>query len=101
MGKYPIVIKSWQNNWYNLSTYFKYSAQIRKLIYTTNPIKGFHRGIRKCTKTKGAFASENALFKLIFCAIKNITAKWNLLIQNWALTISQLYIYFIFISLIE
>lgn len=92
--KYPMVIKSWQNNWENLTSYFKYSADIRRLIYTTNPIEGFHRQIRKYTKTKGAFTSENALFKLIFCAINNITAKWNQPLQNWALTISQLDIYF-------
>lgn len=92
--KYPMVIKSWQNNWEHLSTYFKYSADIRKLIYTTNPIEGFHRQVRKYTKTKGAFTSENALFKLMFCAIKNISAKWNQPVQNWALTISQLDIFF-------
>jgi transposase-like protein len=93
-AKYPMVIKSWQNNWEHLSTYFKYSAEVRKLIYTTNPIEGFHRQVRKYTKTKGSFTSENALFKLIFCAINQITAKWTMPIPNWALTISQLDIYF-------
>ena len=89
-----MVIKSWQNNWDKLTTYFKYSSDVRRLIYTTNPIEGFHRQVRKYTKTKGAFTSENALFKLIFCAINNITAKWNQPLPNWALTISQLDIYF-------
>jgi transposase-like protein len=92
--KYPMVIKSWQTNWENLSAYFKYSPEIRKLIYTTNPIEGFHRQIRKYTKTKGAFTSDNALFKLVFCAIKQISKKWDQPLQNWALTISQLDIYF-------
>jgi transposase-like protein len=92
--KYPMVIKSWKNNWDNLTTYFKYSSDVRRLIYTTNPIEGFHRQVRKYTKTKGAFTSENALFKLIFCAISNIALKWNQPLQNWALTISQLDIYF-------
>jgi putative transposase len=92
--KYPMVIKSWQQNWEHLATYFKYSNEIRRLIYTTNPIEGFHRQIRKYTKTKGAFTSENALFKLVFCAIKQITQKWNMPIPNWALTISQLDIFF-------
>lgn len=92
--KYPMVIKSWQQNWENLSTYFKYSADVRKMIYTTNPIEGFHRQVRKYTKTKGAFTSENALFKLVFCAISKITAKWNMPLQNWPLTVSQLDIYF-------
>jgi putative transposase len=85
--KYPMVIRSWHENWENLSTYFKYSTEVRRLIYTTNPIEGFHRQVRKYT-------SENALFKLVFCAIKQITAKWNMPVPNWALTISQLDIYF-------
>jgi putative transposase len=68
-------MKSWNNNWDNLSSHFKYSSDIRKLIYTTNPIEGFHRQVRKYTKTKGAFTSENALYKLIFCAIKQIGEK--------------------------
>lgn len=93
-AKYPMVIKSWNNNWSNLSTYFKYSDQVRKLIYTTNPIEGFHRQVRKYTKTKGAFTNENALFKLLYCAIKKITQKWNMPVPNWALTVSQLDIYF-------
>ena len=92
--KYPIVIKSRQNNWDNLTNYFKYSSDVRRLIYTTNPIEGFHRQVRKYTKTKGAFTSEGALFKLIFCAINNIAIKWNQPLHNWALTISQLDIYF-------
>ena len=92
--KYPMVIKSWQQNWDNLTTYFKYSSEVRRLIYTTNPIEGFHRQVRKYTKTKGSFTSENALFKLMFCAIKQITAKWNMPVPNWALAISQLDIYF-------
>lgn len=92
--RYPMVIKSWQQNWDNLSTYFKYSDEIRRLIYTTNPIEGFHRQVRKYTKTKGAFTSENALFKLVFCAINQISEKWNQPIHNWALIISQLDIFF-------
>lgn len=92
--KYPMVLKSWNNNWENLSTYFKYSQELRKLIYTTNPIEGLHRQIRKFTKTKGAFTSENALFKLVFCAINHASRKWTQPIHNWALTISQLDIFF-------
>ena len=92
--KYPMVIKSWQSNWEHLSHYFQYSGEIRKLIYTTNSIEGFHRQVRKFTKTKGAFTSETALFKLVYCAIQRITEKWTTPLQNWALTISQLSIYF-------
>lgn len=92
--KYPMVIKSWQSNWEHLSHYFQYSGEIRRLIYTTNAIEGFHRQVRKYTKTKGAFTSESALFKLIYCAIQKIAEKWTASLQNWALTISQLDIYF-------
>ena len=92
--KYPMVIKSWQSNWEHLSHYFQYSGEIRKLIYTTNAIEGFHRQVRKYTKTKGAFTSESALFKLIYCAIQKIAEKWTAALQNWALTISQLDVYF-------
>lgn len=92
--KYPMVIKAWQTNWENLTTYFKYSTDVRRLIYTTNPIEGFHRQVRKYTKTKGAFTSEDALFKLVFCAINGVSAKWDKPLPNWALTISQLDIYF-------
>ena len=92
--KYPMVIKSWQSNWEHLSHYFQYSGEIRRLIYTTNAIEGFHRQVRKYTKTKGAFTSESALFKLIYCAIQKIAEKWTAPLQNWALTISQLDVYF-------
>lgn len=92
--KYPMVIKSWQSNWDHLSHYFQYSGAIRKLIYTTNAIEGFHRQIRKYTKTKGAFTSETALFKIVYCAIERISEKWTTPLQNWALTISQLHVYF-------
>jgi putative transposase len=92
--KYPLVLKSWQTKRDYLSAYFKYSKEVRRSIYTTNPIEGFHRQVRKYTKNKGAFISENALFKLIYSALMQIKKKWNMPIQNWALTISQLDIYF-------
>ena len=93
-GKYPMVLRSWQNKWEALSNYFKYSADIRRLIYTTNAIEGFHRGIRKYTKSKGSFTSECALFKLIYSAYERIKSKWSHPIRNWAMIISQLDIYF-------
>jgi transposase-like protein len=93
--KYPLVLKSWNNNWHNLSGYFKYSAEIRKMIYTTNAVEGLHRQIRKVTKTKGSFTSQTALEKLIFMAIKNISKKWNNQpVQNWSLIVGQLDIFF-------
>ncbi|MCG8323612.1 MAG: IS256 family transposase, partial [Cytophagales bacterium] len=74
--KYPIVVQSWENNWEKLTTYFQYTAPIRKLIYTTNAVEGYHRQIRKVTKTKGAFTSDMALLKLVYLATKNIEKKW-------------------------
>ncbi|WP_281508800.1 transposase [Wolbachia endosymbiont (group B) of Pandemis cinnamomeana] len=84
----------WENNWENLSSYLKYSGPVRKLIYTTNPIEGLHRQIRKFTKTKGSFTSTNALYKQVYCAIKKAGEKWTMPIHDWALTISQLDIFF-------
>jgi putative transposase len=92
--KYPIVTDSWNNNWEKLSTYFKYSESIRRLIYTTNTIEGFHRQVRKVTKTKGSFTNDMALLKLIYLATINISKKWTQPLQNWSLTISQLSIIF-------
>jgi putative transposase len=92
--KYPAVIKSWQSNWEALSQYFKYPEELRRIIYTTNIVEGFHRQIRKYTKNKGAFTSENALLKLVYCACQKILEKWNQPMHNWALIISQLQIYF-------
>lgn len=92
--KYPVVIDSWKRNWDKLSTYFKYPAEIRRLIYTTNTIEGYHRQIRKVTKTKGAFTSDMALQKLIYLATQNIQKKWTQPLQNWSITVSQLSIIF-------
>lgn len=92
--KYPAVLKSWQTNWDALSQYFKYPEDLRRIIYTTNIVEGFHRQVRKYTKNKGAFTSENALLKLIYCACQKILEKWNQPMNNWALIISQLHIFF-------
>jgi putative transposase len=92
--KYPVVIKSWRNNWEELTNYFKYPKEIRKLIYTTNTIEGFHRQIRKVTKTKGAFPSENALLKLVYLASMRATEKWKLPPWGWRTTLQQLFIIF-------
>lgn len=92
--KYPVVIESWIRNWNKLSTYFKYPSAIRKLIYTTNTIEGYHRQLRKVTKTKGAFTSDMALLKLIYLASQNIQKKWTMPLANWSITVSQLSIIF-------
>lgn len=92
--KYPIPIQSWYNNWDTLSTFFEYDQHIRKVIYTTNTVEGFHRQVRKITKTKGAFTSDTALMKLIYLVVQNISEKWTMPLHNWSLTLSQLYITF-------
>jgi putative transposase len=92
--KYPLVINSWQYNWEKLSTYFAYPEPIRRVIYTTNTIEGFHRQVRKVTKTKGAFPSDMALLKLVYLTVQNILEKWNMPLQNWSVTLSQLSIIF-------
>lgn len=80
--KYPLVIHSWQSNWHKLSTYFKYTEPIRRIIYTTNTVEGFHRQVRKVTKTKGVFPTDDALLKLIYLAYRNISKKWTSPLQN-------------------
>jgi transposase-like protein len=92
--KYPIVINSWRGKWENLSVYFKYPEDIRRVIYTTNTIESVHRQFRKLTKTKGAFPNENSLLKLLYLGIQNASKKWTMPIWNWSLTLSQLAIFF-------
>ena len=92
--KYPIVLKSWRENWDKLSTYFHFTAPIRKLIYTTNTVEGYHRQIRKVTKTKGAFPNDMALLKLVYLATRNIQKKWTSTLRSWGTTVQQLAIKF-------
>jgi transposase-like protein len=92
--KYPVAISSWRNKWSNLSNYFKYPEDIRRVIYTTNIIESVHRQFRKLTKTKGGFSNENSLLKLLYMGILNAQKKWTMPIRNWSLTLSQLSIFF-------
>lgn len=92
--KYPLVIKSWQNNWVELTTYFKYPYEVRRLIYTTNAIEGYHRQLRKVTKTKSTYPSDDALRKVIYLATLDISRKWTMPIRDWGVCLSQLAIYF-------
>ena len=92
--KHPIVIRSWENNWLELTTYFKYPYEIRRMIYTTNIIEGYHRQVRKVTKTKTAYPSDEALRKIIYLATVDATKKWTMPLRNWTDCISQLMIYF-------
>ncbi len=89
-----MVVNSWINNWGELSAYFEYSEPIRRIIYTTNTIESFNRQIRKITKTKGGFNSDESLIKLVFLAYRDISVKWQKSISNWAEIISQFSIVF-------
>ena len=88
--RYPKIIESWRRNWDNLMTMFNYSALIRKVMYTTNAIEGFHRQLRRVTKTKGSFTSDLALMKLLFLVQRDVTAKWKKPMHNWNRILAEL-----------
>lgn len=93
-AKYPKISKSWKEHWPNLSTYFKYPEQIRRIIYTTNAIEGFNRQLRKVTKAKTVFQSDESLLKMLYLAMMDITKKWTGHRQDRGQIYSQLEIYF-------
>lgn len=92
--KYPKVVESWRRNWARLGNYFKYPEPIRRLVYTTNTVEGYHRMVRKVTKSKGAFTSDMALLKLVYLATINFQNRWKNKILGWNLILNQLSIYF-------
>lgn len=92
--RYGVVIESWRRNWELLSEFFDYAQEIRRIIYTTNTIEGYHRQLRKITKTKGSFTSEKSLLKLVYLAQLNIARKWSGPVHNWGMAISQMSILF-------
>lgn len=93
-AKYPLIIRSWRNNWEELSTFFKYPPEIRKLIYTTNMIESYHRQLRKVTKGKSIFPSDDALLKMLYLATMDVTRKWTGRVQNWGQILLQLEVFF-------
>lgn len=92
--KYPVVIQSWRANWSRLSNYFKYPEPIRKLIYTTNTVEGYHRMVRKVTKSKGAFTSDMAMLKLVYLATIQFNKRWVNQLRFWSEIISELFLFF-------
>ena len=92
--KYGYAIKSWEQHWNHLTTFFEFPKELRKIMYTTNTIEGLNRGIRKYTKTKTIFPNEGAAIKAIFLAIQNIESKWTKPIRDWAIVQNQLLINF-------
>lgn len=92
--KYPQILKSWDTNWTELSTYFKYPQEVRTLIYTTNAVEGFHRMLRKYTKTKTIYPTDDAVKKSVFLSIQEISKKWSMPIRDWGMIIGQLMVFF-------
>ena len=92
--KYPKISISWKSNWANLSTYFKFPQEIRRLIYTTNAIEGFNRQLRKVTKSKSIFPTDDSLFKILYLVTMDITKKWTGRRQDWSIIHSQLEIFY-------
>ena len=92
--KYPKAVEGWQRNWERLSHYFKYPIPIRKLVYTTNTVEGYHRMVRSVTKSKGAFTSDMAILKLVYLATINFQHRWKNKILGWPTLLNQLSIYF-------
>ena len=93
-NNYHKVISSWRNNWLRLTSFFEFSPPIRKIIYTTNIIEGFHRQLRKVLKTKGALPGEDALMKLLYLAQERIVKKWATPTRNWREAKAELMIIF-------
>ena len=92
--KYPKISQSWRDNWANLSTYFKFPQEVRRLIYTTNTIEGFNRQLRKVTKSKSVFPTDDSLLKMLYLAMRDITKKWTGRRQDWSKIYAQLTIFF-------
>jgi putative transposase len=93
-SKYPLIIRSWRSNWDEIATFFKYPPEIRKLIYTTNMIESYHRQLRKVTKGKSIFPSDEALLKMLYLATMDVIRKWTGRVQNWGQILLQLSVFF-------
>ena len=93
-GKYPLAIKSWREHWGELATMFKYPEALRRIIYTTNALESFNRQLRKVTKTKTAFVSDDALLKQLYLVMVQITNKWTMPIAHWRDILAQLMIFY-------
>lgn len=92
--KYPLIINSWRKNWTEIATFFKYPPEIRKIIYTTNIIESYHRQLRKVTKGKSTFPTDDALLKMLYLATQDVLRKWTGRMQNWGQILLQLSIFF-------
>lgn len=94
LSKHPGISHSWRENWPNLSTYFKYPQEVRRLIYTTNAIEGFDRKLRKVTREKSVFPADDRLLKMLYLAMMDITKKWTGRRQEWNMIHAQLTVFY-------
>ncbi len=93
-SKYPMIHKSWLNHWDNLSEFFFYPEEIRRIIYTTNAIESLNASLRKVTKNRAAFPNDDSIYKIMYLAINKISRKWTMPIRNWGLALNQFSIMF-------
>ena len=92
--KYPNILKSWDKNWAELTVFFEYPQEIRKIIYTTNAVESYHRMVRKFTKSKAVFPTDDSIRKVIYMSVKEISKKWTMPVRDWGLAYPQFMIYF-------
>ena len=92
--KYPMISKSWKINWENLNEFFSYPGDIRKAIYTTNAIESLNSSLRKVTQKRSAFPTDDAIYKVLYLALNNVSKKWTMPIRNWGAALNQFAIYF-------
>ena len=92
--KYPSIARSWIKNWANIAPFLTYPDAIRKIMYTTNMIESVNRCIRKITKNRTIFPHDEAVFKLVYLALRNLEKKWTTTIQNWKTALNQFHILF-------
>ncbi|MCC8436938.1 IS256 family transposase [Brevibacillus sp. M2.1A] len=93
-SKYPLMVRSWRSNWEEIATFFKYPPEIRKLIYTTNVIESYHRQLRKVTKGRAIFPTDDALLKMLYLVTMDVLRKWTGRVHNWGQILMQLSVFF-------
>ncbi|MCU0643542.1 MAG: transposase, partial [bacterium] len=93
-AKYPMISKSWKNNWANLSEFYAYPPDIRRIIYTTNSIESLNFSLRKVTKNRAAFPNDDAILKIMYLALTNASKKWTMPIRDWGAALNQFAVYF-------
>jgi putative transposase len=92
--KYPAILRSWDENWAELTTFFEYPQEIRHLIYTTNAVEAYHRMVRKFTKAKAIFPTDDSIRKVVYLSVREITKKWTMPVRDWGMAYSQFVIFF-------